>query len=138
MPVLELSASEWLSIITHVKKWVRNLIRAKAERKRESKEALRAVIKAVRKTTLYLRSLKEGGNKSIEKEENLSMLWTELSFQLDDIGLRKLADRCRIKGKYWADPDLFKKSFLEPAGTRLDDIEELAQKSLAEIENTSS
>jgi hypothetical protein len=64
MPVVELGVSEWLTIITHVKKWVTNLLRAKSERKKQSKEALRAVIKAVRETTIYLRILREEGQKS--------------------------------------------------------------------------
>ena len=76
MPVVELGVSEWLTIITHVKKWVTNLLRAKSERKKQSKEALRAVIRAVRETTIYLRDLREGGQKSIKKERELSLLWT--------------------------------------------------------------
>ena len=56
MPALELSVSEWLTIITHVKKWVTNLLRAKEKRKRESKEALRTVIKATsRDSALFAR-----------------------------------------------------------------------------------
>lgn len=69
MPVVELGVSEWLTIITHIKKWVTNLLRAKSERKKQSKEALRAVIKAVRETTIYLRNLREGGKKSIDREK---------------------------------------------------------------------
>jgi hypothetical protein len=134
MPVVGLSASEWFAIFTHVKKWVRNLSRAKNERKEESKEALRAVIKAVRETRLYLRDLREGGKKSIEKERELSMLWTNLSFDLKDLSLKKLADRCNSLGSYWADPDDFDEAFLDRAGNRLPDIEELAEASLKDLE----
>jgi hypothetical protein len=133
MPVVELTASEWLVIITHVKKWVTNLLRAKANRRRESKDALRAVIKAVRKTTLYIRNIHEGGKKSIEKEGELSLLWTELSFRLEDLGLRKLARRCDIKGSYWADPTSFDKDSLFRADIRLSEIEEIANSSLKEL-----
>ena len=133
MPAVELSASEWLVIITHVKKWVTNLLRAKANRKRESKDALRAVIKAVRKTTLYIRNIHEGGKKSIKTEGELSLLWTELSFRLEDLGLGKLARRCDIKGSYWADPTSFDKVSLFRADTRLSEIEEIANSSLKEL-----
>jgi len=133
MPVVELGVSEWLTIITHVKKWVTNLLRAKSERKKQSKEALRAVIKAVRETTIYLRSLREGGQKSIEKERELSLLWTDLSFGLEDLGLKKLATRCSMKGRYWADPAAFNKTFLNRADIRLADIEQLAYASLKEF-----
>jgi len=133
MPVVELGVNEWLTIITHIKKWVTNLLRAKSERKKQSNEALRAVIRAVRETTIYLRNLREGGQKSIEKERELSLLWTELSFKLEDIGLEKLANRCSLKSRYWADPDAFNKTFFNQADIRLSDIEQLALASLKEL-----
>ena len=133
MPVVELGVSEWLTIITHVKKWVTNLLRAKSERKKQSKEALRAVIRAVRETTIYLRDLREGGQKSIKKERELSLLWTELSFKLDDLGLKKLANRCSLKGRYWADPAAFDKAFLNRADIRLSEIEQHAYSILKEL-----
>lgn len=133
MPVVELGVNEWLTIITHVKKWVTNLLRAKSERKKQSKEALRAVIRAIRETTIYLRDLREGGQKSIDRERELSFLWTELSFKLEDLGLKKLANRCDLKGRYWADPATFNKIFLNLADIRLSDIEQLVYGSLKEF-----
>jgi hypothetical protein len=134
VPVIEISAGEWLSIITHVKKWVRNLLRARTERKRASKAALRSVVKAVRETMLYMRSLREGAPKAIEKERELSLLWTELAFELEDLDLDKLAGRCTLKGRYWADPALFDAGFLDRAGNRLADIEALAMESIQALE----
>lgn len=125
-----------LTILSHVKKWVTNLLRARTERKRQSKKALRAVIEAVRETKIYLRGLREGEEKSIKEEKKLSKLWTDLSFELKDLGLTKLADRCNIKGSYWADPTEFDKDFLDSAGNRLEDIEQLAEASLEALENT--
>ena len=133
MSGIELTAGDLLSLISHAKKWVSNLRRAKLARKRESKGALRDVILAVRKTTLYTRSLKEGGAKSLEQERELSLLWTELSFKLEDLGLTKLAKRCSIGGKYWADPASMDSEFLEKAGVGLEDIERLARLSLQEL-----
>ena len=134
MPAVVLSVSDWITIITHVKKWVTNLLRAKSERKKESKEALRAVIKAVRETTIYLRILREERPKSIAREKKLFLLWTELSFRLEDLRLKKLAHRCSILGRYWADPEAFTKNFLDSADIgRLLDIEKLAYASLKEL-----
>jgi len=131
MPSFELTPVEWLTIVTHVKKWVTNLLRAKSERKKQSKEALRAVIKAVRETTIYLRILREKRPKSIARERKLSLLWTELSFRIEDLGLEKLAHRCQIMGKYWADPADFTRDFLQGTDLRrLSDIEKLAYASL--------
>ncbi len=134
MPLAELSAKELLSIITHLKQWVGNLRRAQVLRKQESKKALRAVISAVRETTVYLRGLKEGREKSIEKEERLSLKWTQLAFELEDLGLKKLASRCSLKGRYWADPSEYDQDFLERVGMRMADIERIAQSSLKELE----
>jgi hypothetical protein len=134
MSVAEVSISELLAIFTHIKKWVTNLLRAKAERKKESKKALRAVITAVRKTTLYVRNLQENSKKSVKKEEELSLLWTELSFKLEDLGLTKLSKRCYLKGRYWADPESFNEKLLERLKIRLKDIEQLAETSLKEFD----
>ncbi len=134
MPISEISASEFLSLITHVKKWVVNLLRAKEKRKQESKEALRAVIKAVRETTWYIAHFRKKGKQSIEKEKELALLWTELSFKLNDLGLKRLSERCDISGKYWADTSAFDKDILERAGNRLNDIEQLALASLKDLD----
>ena len=134
MTGLELTIGDWLELLTHLKKWVSNLLRAGPKRKAESKEALRNVIRAVRKTETYVRHLREGGTKSINTEEELSVLWTDLSFSLDDLNLKVLAKRCRIKGQYWADPSRFDQEFLDKAGTRLSDIERIARLALQEID----
>jgi len=134
MPVIAISAGEWLAIITHAKKWVRNLLRARSERKRASRAALRSVIRAVRETMLYMRSLREGGAQKIAAERKLSLLWTDLAFALEDLGLDKLAERCSLRGRYWADPALFDADFFDQAGHRLADIEALALESLHGLE----
>ena len=131
MSAVELSVGEILAIISHVKKWATNLIRANKERKEQSKKALRAVVEAARTTKIYLRSLREGEQKSIDEEAKLSELWTTVYFALDDIsGLNKLAKSCNDLGSYWADPDEFEENFLEKAGNRMEDIEKRAEKSL--------
>jgi hypothetical protein len=134
MSAVALSLSEWLTIVTHIKRWVTNLLRAKSERKRQSKEALRAVIKAVRESMIYLRILREGRPKSIARERKLSLLWTELSFKVEDLGLEKLSSRCSIMGRFWADPAAFAADFLNSADIRrLEDIEKIAYTSLKEL-----
>ena len=90
MSGIELSVTDWLALLSHIKKWLSNLSRASDARKQESKAALREVIKAVRQTTVYVRGLNEGEKKSVHREGELSLLWTELSFRLEDLGLHKL------------------------------------------------
>ena len=128
MPItgLEITAADLIGLLAHIKRWVSNLSRAGKERKAESRRALRSVILAVRETEVYIRHIKEGGKKSIKTEKELSLRWTELSFELEDIGLNKLANRCRVTGKYWADPKKFSASFLDTLADKLNQIEQSA------------
>ncbi len=96
MAPIDLGPQEWLSLIAHVKRWLGNLLRARKLRKQQSTEALRAVVKAVRKTTDYVRHLRDGRKRSRRIESELALLWTELSFAAEDIGLDTLAKRCNI------------------------------------------
>lgn len=121
------------SLIRHLKQWLINLRRAGLERKRESIRALRAVILAARRTRSYLRKRKTGAVDHAE-EARLSATWTQLGFDLEDLGLGKLAKRCDISGRYWADPAQFEREFLERADIGLKRMEQLARQTLAEVE----
>jgi hypothetical protein len=133
MSGIELTAGDWIGLLTHVKKWVTNLLRAGQQRKEQSKDALRNVIRAVRETEIYVRHLNEGGKKSIDTERELSLRWTNLSFSLEDLKIETLAKRCRIKGQYWADPSRFDREFLDKAGTKLSEVEKVALLALKQI-----
>ncbi len=120
-------------LVKHAGAWVANLKRAKDERKKESVEALRRVIIAARQTSVYTRQLRDTGARSHQVERELASLWTELSFALEDLGIAKLAKRCRIKGKQWADPDKTDQEYLEKADVGLERMEQLADELLREI-----
>lgn len=117
----------------HTKSWVTNLNRAKQARKQESVKALRMVIIAAKKTSVYMRQLKETGKRHHDTESELSILWTELSFALEDLGISKLAKRCRIKGKLWANPEQAQSAYFEKADMALEKMEQLATRMLYEI-----
>ncbi|WP_293649584.1 hypothetical protein [Thiolapillus sp.] len=120
-------------LFSHGSRWLANLRRAKTARKQESVEALRKVIVAARETAVYLRRLHDSGKRDHEIERNLAVLWTELAFTLEDLGLNKLAKRCQIKGRHWADPGHYDNDFLEKSDTSLERMEKLARDMLAEI-----
>jgi hypothetical protein len=135
---MDLSASDWLLLIRHVKQWLANLSRAGDQRKNQSKQALRAVLLAVRETEAYVTDLVDGHPPSRPREREIALRWTALSFELEDLGLNKLAKVCQIKGKYWATrkkdgSSAFTEDFLRKAGTRLADIERAAQVELARL-----
>lgn len=118
----------------HVGRWLTNLKRARIDRKRASVYALRKVIIAARKTTVYLRHLQETNHRDHKVEAELSTLWTELGFALTDLGINALAKRCHIKGMEWADPIQMDSVYLTKADVGLTRMEQLADELLREIE----
>lgn len=127
------SISLW-ELTKHTASWLSNLSRAKKARKKESVKALRKVVIASRKTSIYLRKLKEGSKRSVAEEGELSLLWTELGFELKDLGLQKLSDRCALTGKQWQDPDKADPALLEKADSGLERLERNALQMLEEID----
>lgn len=126
------SVSLW-ELIKHAGSWVVNLRRAGAARKGESVNALRQVILASQKTSVYIRQINDTGHKDHNTEAELSTAWTELSFKLEDLGIDSLAQRCRMKGKHWADPNQFANEELEKADIGLEKMETLASEILSEV-----
>ena len=98
-------------ILKHTKSWLSNLGRASTLRKAQSVKAPRGVIKASRETAVYIRQLQETGKQNHETEARLALIWTDLGFELQDIGITKLAKRCQIKGKHWANPSQYDDDF---------------------------
>lgn len=127
------SISLW-AMVRHASQWLINLGRAGDKRKKESIHALRSVVRATRKTSVYLRQLRDTGQRDHQAEENISIEWTDLGFALQDLKLDELAKRCKIKGKYWADPDSMAGEAFEKADIGLEKMEQLAQDLLDEIE----
>lgn len=122
------------TLIRHLKQWLNNLRRASVARQRESIQALRAVILAARNTSAYVRRLHDTQAQDHATEAKLSGMWTELGFRLTDLGLEKLAKRCDISGRYWANPAHFDDEFLQKADVGLERMEQLARQMVAEID----
>lgn len=121
-------------LVKHLKQWLTNLRRAGQERKRQSIDALRAVIVASRATRVYLRRLADTGRADHGEEARLASLWTELGFVLADLGLGALAKRCDITGRYWSDPAQFDREYLDKADIGLERMEKLARQTVTEVE----
>lgn len=129
---MTLSPENLWDLLKHVKTWLINLERAGDARKKESVEALRAVLNAVRETESYLRRLRSE-ERDQNMEDKLSLLWTELSYKLTDIGLDKLSKKCFMKGKYWADKEKYSDAYFDKYGISLELIEHLVKKHLKEL-----
>ena len=120
-------------IFRYVRSWLANLSRAGQKRRGESVAALRGVIKASRMTAAYLRQLGDTGLQDHAREAELAVLWTDLGFALEDLGIGKLAKRCKISGKRWSQPDHYDHDFLEKADISLDRMEALATEILQQV-----
>jgi hypothetical protein len=120
-------------IFKHASSWLTNLDRAGEARKIHSIRALREVVKASRETAVYMRHMKDSGNRDHATESHLSILWTDLGYALEDLGISKLAKRCQINGKHWADPEHYDEEFLEKADVSLERMERIANEILIQI-----
>lgn len=122
-------------IFKHVRSWLANLNRASEQRQLDSISALREVIIAARETAVYMRQIQDTGNRHHATESHLAGLWTRLGFELEDLGLNKLAKRCQITGKHWADPTHYDETFLHKADISLETMEKLANQILHHLKN---
>lgn len=127
-------AALW-DLIKNASRWLTNLRRANQDRQEASIDALRKVIIASRKTAVYMRQLNDTNKRHYQTEAELATLWTELSFALDDLKVNKLAKRCLINGKKWADPSSMNKAFLIKADAGLERVEQLATQLLASLKS---
>lgn len=130
-----LSPAALWDLIKNASRWLVNLRRASQSRQQDSILALRKVVIAARKTAVYVRQLNDTNKRHYKTEAELATLWTELSFALDDLGVHKLAKRCLINGKQWADPTSMSTAFLTKADVGLDRIEQLASQLLAGLKS---
>ena len=89
---------------------------------------------AARHTQAYLRKLRDSKAQDHAEEARLAGIWTELGFRLGDLNLARLAKRCEISGRYWADPDQFDADFITRADIGLKRMERLAREMIADIE----
>ncbi|MEH6625931.1 MAG: hypothetical protein V7739_05765 [Motiliproteus sp.] len=121
------------ALTTHIIKWISNLGRAGNSRKEESRICLEKVILAVRKTSIYCRSLDQGQATNYDKEAEIALDWTRLALELDRLKLDKLAKKCRVNGWYWEDQGRFDEDFLRKAQVGFDHIEKLATLLLQKI-----
>ena len=128
-----ISSKTLYELFKHGLSWLSNLKRANEQRKQQSVKALRSVITASRETAVYMRQLNESGKRDHSIERHLALLWTDLGFALEDLGLNKLATRCQIKGKHWSDPSHYDEEFLGKADVSLDRMERMAKATLREI-----
>lgn len=126
------SAGTVTLLVRYLAQWLRGLSRASEERKAACIQAIEAVIVAVRKTERYARA-RDAGQTSAQTEAELAAMWTELGFKLDKLGVRKLAKRCDLQGRYLASPETFSAEWWDQADIGLTSLERLAHRIIADV-----
>ena len=124
------STSCLLSLGKFVLQWLQGLNRASGERKAECIKALDRVIAATRETQRYCTE-RDCGRVDSHKEGQLAGMWTDLSFELDRVGVKKLAKRCDVKGRYWGargSSEKFSEEWLNQADITLESVSRLARR----------
>lgn len=119
-------------LLGHLGRWLGALRGAGEARRLASRRALQQVVLAVRETSVHGPALAAGSLDSATRVQ-LTRLWTELSFTLDELGLDKLAKRCRLLGQQLADPAHTDAALLAAAGVRLSEIERQARALLSRL-----
>ena len=121
-------------LFRHASRWLSNLRRAGKARKQASISTVRELVTIARETAVYLRQISETGRHDHAIERQLTAGWTNLGFKLKDLGLTRLAKRCQITGKHWANPDHYDDDFLHKADISIERMEKLALELLQKID----
>lgn len=73
------------------------------KRTQQLTEGIDALVEALMETRLYYGTYRQTLIRDRKREEKLSRIWVKTSNKLRRVD-EDLADRCNMKGQYWADP----------------------------------
>lgn len=116
-----IEAATLLSLVSLAHSWLAKQSAERARRDAEYRTALDRLGTAVNATEFYLHRRREGSPRSEDKESDLSALWDSAGRALRHIN-PTLARRCRIKGKYWADPAKWTSTQIDELDIRLKSV----------------
>lgn len=129
--------------LIQVRKWLGHLSLRAGQEKRQSEkdyeDALSALYTALNETQIYIGSLRKkrrpegvpivGFIRNAKTEAKLSRLWTKAAVKIRSYDI-DLADRCRTKSEYWANPDDWSDKDLEDARIKIGQVLDDARKLL--------
>lgn len=127
------------SLLSPLKEWFTAISAERVRREERYQEALTALYLALNETRIYLGSLErkwQADEKSTEERRNyeteakLSRLWTAASLKLKPFN-RDLAERCLMKGDYWAIPETWDGADIKSARIGIDQMFKAARKLLS-------
>lgn len=117
-----------LTIFKEMRDWILGIDKAQLEHNKENKTALKSIYIALGETKSYFADRKEE-DRNRERERQISRLWFEASVELKNID-QQLAERCFLKGDYWANPENWNKKEKEYLAISLNEMTVLSKKLL--------
>ena len=119
-----------ISIFNQLREWI-GLIDARQVRDNANlKTALKSIYVAALETKMYLAAIEDRGEpQNHDTEAKLSRLWLEAALDLREID-PDLADRCLLKGDYWANPNRWTDEQVEESRINVNTVYEEARKLL--------
>lgn len=128
-----------IGIVNLLHGWFGTLSDKQRVRHEDEKTALRSLYTAINETRIYIGRLSRSSvsrierNQSVERNEEvearISRLWTEASVSLRDLD-HDLAERCMLKGDYWANPETWSRQDIDRARIGINRVFKDAQKLL--------
>ena len=119
--MVEIAATTLISAFGAVGSWLDRLIKTRATQDEAHRLALSKIYVASNETKFYMSRLNEGKRRSRNTERSLAALWTEAAVDLRKID-QELAERCLLKGDYWADPKKWTDSQIKKARIGVDRV----------------
>jgi hypothetical protein len=113
----------FISLVPEIGGWIRGFKKKRVRLDERNRKAADALLRALNETEIYLGGVKRGQPQAPEREDTLSRAWTEAAACLHSIDA-DLAQRCRLKGKFWADPDGWTVEQLEKARIGINQVSE--------------
>jgi hypothetical protein len=119
---MDITSESLIDLFKLLGSWVAEIANKLGVKKRENIEALSSVQDALTVTRSYIASLNRKNQRDYDKEKALSLLWNSASNGLYKVGQYELAQKCSLKGYYWASPDSWKDSDYPDAEIEVDKV----------------
>lgn len=113
--------NQLVSVFQHVITWLKLASDEKQRHSEDYKKALLSVYFAANETKIYVATVKRRHKPDTRREAELSRLWTQAAVEIRELG-PVLAQKCLLRGDYWADPTAWTEQELEQAKISLKEI----------------
>lgn len=121
--------TQLVSVFQHIISWLKLANDEKQKDREDYKKALLSVYLAANETKLYVATLKRRKKADIKRQAELSRLWTQAAVEIRELDAA-LAQKCLLRGDYWADPTEWTQEELESARISLKEIFERSRELL--------